>query len=260
VCFGYFAAVLGENHSKKGAVSGGKIGLENFDFFGVAMLTVLFEVVLVDDFIVEDLDEATPKYLSNRKKVALADSIIVNGFISKDGTTTMIFARLEAEANEQGDISAEVMKDIHAIIDPEAKKTGYKYWLNGGPPMTEAFVDIAGKDAMTFTPLVFLLSMVLLFLLFRRVSGALIPMAVVLFTFLSVLAVQTLLGYKLNNFTANIPVFIVAIGIADAVHIYSVWLMGKKEGLVNYEAVLKSLEKISLRKSATCQRISFKRF
>jgi len=199
--------------------------------------------VLVDDFIIEALEEATPEYLADRKKVALADSIIVNGFISKDGTTTMIFARLEAEANEQGDISAEVMKDIRAIIDPETKKTGYRYWLNGGPPMTEAFVDIAGKDAMTFTPLVFLLSMVLLFLLFRRVSGALIPMAVVLFTFLSVLAVQTLLGYKLNNFTANIPVFIVAIGIADAVHIYSVWLMGKKEGLLNQEAVLKSLEK-----------------
>ncbi|RLA66383.1 MAG: hypothetical protein DRQ78_04315 [Epsilonproteobacteria bacterium] len=199
--------------------------------------------VLVEDFIMEDLDEATPEYLAERKKVALDDPIVVDGFISKDGTTTMIFARLEAEANEDGDISAEVMKDIHAIIDPETKKTGYKYWLNGGPPMTQAFVDIAGKDAMTFTPLVFLLSMVLLFLLFRRVSGAFVPMAVVLFTFLSVLAVQTLLGYKLNNFTANIPVFIVAIGIADAVHIYSVWLMGKKEGLKNISAVQNSLEK-----------------
>ncbi len=199
--------------------------------------------VFVDDFIVEDLEEATLEYLAERKKIALSDSIIVDGFISKDGTTTMIFARLEAEANEGGDISAEVMKDIHAIIDPETKITGYKYWLNGGPPMTQSFVDIAGKDAVTFTPLVFLLSMVLLFLLFRRVSGALIPMAVVLFTFLSVLAVQTLLGYKLNNFTANIPVFIVAIGIADAVHIYSVWLMGKREGLANTRAVQNALEK-----------------
>ena len=198
--------------------------------------------VLVDDFI-ENIDDASQAYLDARKQIAINDSIIVNGFISKDGTTTMIFARLEADANEHGDISAEVMKDIHAIMDPEAKKTGYKYWLNGGPPMTQAFVDIAGKDAVTFTPLVFIFSMVLLFLLFRHVSGAMIPMMVVLFTFLSVLAVQTLLGYKLNNFTANIPVFIIAIGVADAVHIYSVWLMGKREGLPNTQAVQKSLEK-----------------
>ncbi|PTB87503.1 hypothetical protein C9925_01730, partial [cyanobacterium G8-9] len=161
----------------------------------------------------------------------------------RDGTTTMIFARLEPNANENGDISSEMMGYLTPLIESETNKTGYKYWLNGGPPMTQAFVDIAGSDAMIFTPLVFLSSMILLFLLFRRVSGALIPLGVVLFTFLSVLAVQTLLGYKLNNFTANIPVFIVAIGIADAVHIYSVWLMGKKEGKENLEAVFTSLQK-----------------
>jgi len=199
--------------------------------------------VLVDDFIVEDLQEATPAYLEERKKIATHDSIIVDRFISRDATTTMIFARLEANANEDGDISQEMMGYINTIIDSEEEKTGYKYWLNGGPPMTQAFVAIAGHDAMVFTPMVFLASMILLFMLFRRVSGALVPLAVVLFTFLSVLAVQTLLGYKLNNFTANIPVFIVAIGIADAVHIYSLWLMNKKEGLENKEAVAHSLEK-----------------
>ena len=199
--------------------------------------------VLVDDFIVEDLAEATPSYLEERKKIATSDSIIVDRFISKDASTTMIFARLEANANEDGDISAEMMGYLKKIIDPEEAKTGYKFWLNGGPPMTQAFVDIAGHDAMVFTPLVFLASMILLFMLFRRVSGALVPLAVVLFTFLSVLAVQTLLGYKLNNFTANIPVFIVTIGIADAVHIYSLWLMNKKEGLENKEAVAHSLKK-----------------
>jgi len=199
--------------------------------------------VIVDDFIVEDLSQVTPTYLQNRKEVATHDSIITDSFISKDGTTTMLFARLEPNANEDGDISSEMMGYLTPLIDAESKKTGYKYWLNGGPPMTQAFVDIAGSDAMIFTPLVFLSSLILLFLLFRRVSGALIPLGVVLFTFLSVLAVQTLLGYKLNNFTANIPVFIVAIGIADAVHIYSVWLMGKKEGHENKEAVYGSIKK-----------------
>ncbi len=199
--------------------------------------------VLVDDFIIEDLDEVADDYLTDRKKIAMSDRIIRDRFISQDGSTTMIFARLEAEANEKGDISAEMMSYVNKIIKEESAKTGYKYWLNGGPPMTQAFVEIAGNDAMTFTPLVFLSSMLLLLLLFRRVSGALVPMAVVLFTFISVLAVQTLLGYKLNNFTANIPVFIVAIGIADAVHIYSLWLMEKRAGVINKEAVFHSLQK-----------------
>ncbi len=199
--------------------------------------------VLVDDFITDDLGSVDTKYLQNRKEIATNDEIILDSFISKDGTTTMIFARLEPDANENGDISHEMMSYINPIIKAESNKTGYKYWLNGGPVLTEAFVDIAGNDAVVFTPLVFVFCMALLYLLFRQISGAVLPLGVVLFTFLSVLAVQTILGYKLNNFTANIPVFIIAIGIADAVHIYSVWLMKRREGFDTKEATYISLSK-----------------
>jgi len=199
--------------------------------------------VLVEDFIEEDLSNINSTYFEDRKKAALADEIILDSYISRDGTTTMIFARLEPNANEDQDISAEMMKAVHKIIDPEEKRTGYKFWLNGGPPMTEAFVQIAGQDAMTFTPLVALLSFILLWLVFRKLSGALIPLLVVIFTFLTVIAIQTMLGYKLNNFTANIPVFVIAIGIADAVHIYSIWLMRRKDGSSNFDAVHYTIDK-----------------
>ena len=198
--------------------------------------------ILVDDFI-EDLDELSPEFLAKRAKIAVEEPSVVNAFISKDAKTTMIVARLDADVNEDSVLIAEVMKDLRAIVSPEANVTGYKYWLNGGPVMTEAFIEIAGSDAMTFTPLVLLVAMLLLYLLFRRVSGSLIPIMVVLLTFLTVLAVQVMLGYKLNNFTANIPVFIVAIGVADAVHIYSVWLMKRREGANSVDAVHESLDK-----------------
>jgi predicted RND superfamily exporter protein len=155
----------------------------------------------------------------------------------------MIVARLDPDVNEDNVLIAEVMKDLHAIVAPETNTTGYKYWLNGGPVMTDAFIEIAGGDAITFTPLVLIVAMLLLYLLFRRVSGSLIPIMVVLLTFLTVLAVQVMLGYKLNNFTANIPVFIVAIGVADAVHIYSVWLTSRRENATNVEAVEITLSK-----------------
>ena len=198
--------------------------------------------VLVDDFI-ENLEELSPEFLAKRREIAMHDSMVVNGCISKDGKTTLIVARLDDAANNGSSITAEVMADLRKIINAEHTITGYKYWLNGGPVMTESFVTIAGHDAKVFTPLVLLFCVVLLYLLFRRVSGAVIPILVVLFTFLSVLAVQTLLGYKLNNFTANIPVFIIAIGIADAVHIYSVWLMKRREGLDTVGAVEFTLAK-----------------
>ncbi|RUM68222.1 MAG: hypothetical protein DSZ07_06900 [Sulfurovum sp.] len=198
--------------------------------------------IVVEDFI-QNINKATPTYLANRKEIATTDPLVVDAFISKDGTTTMISARLTPKVNDDSDKSLIIMDSLEKILAPERERTGYKYWLNGGPALNKAFVVIGTSDAMTFTPLVLLASMILLLLLFRRVSGSLIPIGVVVFTFLTVLAVQVLLGYKLNNFTANLPVFVVAIGIADAVHIYSVWLIHKREGMENELAVFESMKK-----------------
>ena len=198
--------------------------------------------IVVEDFI-KNIDNATPAYLAERKEIAISDPLVVDAFISKDGTTTMISARLTPKVNDDSDKSLIIMDSLEKILAPERELTGYKYWVNGGPALNKAFTVIGTSDAMTFTPLVLLASFILLLLLFRRVSGALIPLGVVIFTFLTVLAVQVLLGYKLNNFTANLPVFIVAIGIADAVHIYSVWILQKRQGDDNEEAVLHSMQK-----------------
>lgn len=196
--------------------------------------------ILVNDFI-ENIDNLTKEYLLERKNIALHDENILNGYISKEGKTTMIVARLDT--NDKEDISAKIMEDVNNIISKETNITGYKYWINGGPAMVQAFVKTAQDDSSTFTPIVFSLSILLLLLLFRKISGALLPLLVVLFTTMLVLTIQVTLGYKLNTFTINIPVFIVAIGIADAIHIYGIWLRKIKEGISTKEAVLFSLEK-----------------
>jgi hydrophobe/amphiphile efflux-3 (HAE3) family protein len=198
--------------------------------------------IIVEDFI-QNIDSESQEYFDDRKNIALKDPQIVNSLISKDGTTTMIVARLIAKAGENEDISFELMGYINDIIKDEVEKTGYKYWVSGGAAITTSFVTIAQDDGGFFTPLAIVSVMVLLFLLFRRVGGMLIPMAVVVFTMLIVLSIQVMLGYKLNNFTANIPVFIIAIGIADAVHVYIIWFAYRKEGMENKLAVQRTLEK-----------------
>jgi hydrophobe/amphiphile efflux-3 (HAE3) family protein len=198
--------------------------------------------VLVEDFI-QNIDNLDLGYLQKQKEIALNDRDMIGSFISKDGKTTMIIARLTPKVNDDGDKSFAIMAELEEILKPLRKETGYRFWLNGGPPLNTSFVTIAQNDGGTFTPLVIFTVLVLLYALFRRVSGALIPMGVVVFTFLTVLSIQVLLGYKLNNFTANIPVFIVAIGIADAVHVYIVWLMYRREGKSTKEAVYISMQK-----------------
>lgn len=200
--------------------------------------------VVVEDFIdMETLSEMSPQAFKAREKIALGEELIVERMISKDMKTTMIVARLTPKASDVENIDLILKAAVLKILEPEMKDGTTKFYLNGGPIINSAFIEIAQHDMGTFTPLVLLIVMLLLLLILRRPSAMLMSMAVVIFTFLIVLAMQTVLGFKLNNFTANMPVFIVAIGIADAMHILWIYIIARKSGKENFEAIHYSVQK-----------------
>ena len=197
--------------------------------------------ILVEDFI-EDIDALSPKQLQEKADVLQKEDQVVGRIISKDGKTTMIIGRMTPKAGDDPEVSAKLKAAVEEIVAAE-KNSGYTFHLGGGPILNMAFISLGEHDATTFTPLVLLISMVLLWIIFRRPSGMFLSISVVIFTFLIVLAVQVLLGYRLNNFTANMPIFVVAIGIADAMHLFWIYLIGRRKGLDNHEAIHYSVHK-----------------
>ena len=123
------------------------------------------------------------------------------------------------------------------------EKYGYEFYLNGGPIVNSAFIEIATADGALFTPLTLVITMIVLLLIFRKFSSMLTSMSVVIFSILIVLSIQVILGYKLNNFTVNMPVFITAIGIADAMHILWIYTVARKKGMDNHSAIHYSVSK-----------------
>ncbi|MBA3025326.1 MAG: MMPL family transporter [Sulfurimonas sp.] len=197
--------------------------------------------VVIENFI-GDIDALSIDDLVQKEKIALQEEMLLNRIISSDGKTTMIVGRLTPKAATTLGAS----KTIKSIVDgyiAEEKESGYEFYLAGGPVVNMTFSTLAKYDITTFTPLVLVIVMLLLWIVFRRPSGMLLSIAVVIFTFIIVLSLQVLFGYKLNNFTANMPIFVIAIGIADAMHLFWIYLMGRKKGLANYEAIHYSLEK-----------------
>lgn len=198
--------------------------------------------VLVEDFV---LDYATLGDDALRKKAEIIqqEDQVIGRIISKDLTTTMIVGRLTPKAGDDPQVSFKVRDAVLKILAPEEQKYGIKFYLNGGPALNTSFVEIAQHDGGIFTPAIILVAMLLLWIIFRRFSAMMMSISVVIFTFLIVLAVQVLLGYKLNNFTANMPVFVIAIGIADAMHLLWVYLIARRQGQSNREAIHYSVSK-----------------
>ena len=197
--------------------------------------------VLVEDFI-DDIDALSAEDLAEKARIIQNEDTVVHRLISEDGKTTMIVGRMTPKAGDDPEVAANLKASEEAIVAAE-EASGYDFRLGGGPILNMAFIDLGQHDAATFTPLVLLIAMILLWIIFRRPSGMFLSIAVVIFTFLIVLSVQVLLGYKMNNFTANIPVFVVAIGIADAMHLFWIYLIGRRKGMGNHEAIHYSVNK-----------------
>ncbi len=197
--------------------------------------------ILVEDFI-QDIDTLNTAVLKEKAQIILKEDQILGRIISTDLKTTMIVGRMTPKAGDDPEVSAKLKAAVEEIVAQE-EASGYDFRLGGGPILNMAFISLGEHDAATFTPLVLIISMILLWIIFRRPSGMFLSISVVVFTFLIVLAVQVLLGYKLNNFTANMPIFVVAIGIADAMHLFWIYLIGRKKGLDNHEAIHYSVHK-----------------
>lgn len=198
--------------------------------------------ILVNDFI-ENIDSLSDNDLREKKLIAVSDVQVNSLIISQDAKTTTISASLVPIEEHEELVNLEIRQLVEGIVEVEQEATGYTFHLNGLPVLTTEFVKIAKHDMVVFTPIIALIAFILLTTIFRKLSGAVLPFLVVLFSLLIVVSLQVSMGYKLNNFTANLPAFILALGIADAMHIYWVWLHAMRSGRDNFESIRFSLGK-----------------
>jgi len=201
-------------------------------------ISALEDELNVDNFIYED----NIGDLKVKEQIALKDRLILNHAISRDGTSTMLSVRLDTQTNTAEEVNLYVMDKLEKIALKYERKYGYKIAISGMPAVTASLVNVAVHDAIYIMPLSVIIVILFLWLLFRDVIGVFVPAIVILYTFLIVLSAQFILGYKLNNFTVNIPAFIAAIAIADSLHLVLAWRYYKKEKYSNKESVYLALK------------------
>lgn len=195
--------------------------------------------ILVENFI-EDRASLTKEQLREKEKIALNEDALVGRIISKDAKTTMIVARITPKGGNTVGASMSIVEAVNSYLEEE-NASGYEFYLAGGPVVNQTFSSLAIHDVTTFTPLVIMIVILLLWFVFRRVSGMLVSILVVIFTFTLVMSLQVVLGYKFNNFTVNMPVFIIAIAIADVMHLFWIYLLFRKNGANNEDAIYESM-------------------
>lgn len=200
-----------------------------------------------DDLIVGEFLAGLPydaRKLEAKKKTLLEDPILTKFLISPRLDLTQITLKIVAPQDFPDafpDAKASTMRVVERI---QAENPDLEIMLAGSVMLNNAFLEFAMNDQKTLVPLMFVFIIVTMTLLLRSFVGMLLPMIVLLTSIIfPMMLFMGLFGYPLNNASANTMQLMVAIAIADSIHIMAVFLRNMRHGMTRDEAIIDTLDK-----------------
>jgi len=99
----------------------------------------------------------------------------------------------------------------------------FKIYLTGSAAISGIFKQALTKDSQIFISLMIAMIVVVLFALFRRVSGVLLPLSCVLLTLVSTLSLMAALEVPFTMATQIMPTFLLAVVTGASIHLLAVF-------------------------------------
>jgi hypothetical protein len=173
-------------------------------------------------FVVDKFIKRLPETNKESKKLkedAIDNPLYSKRIISLDGDTTAII--IELESRQKDNLYKKItIKEIEKILKREEGE-GLKFYLSGPVVRDYYFAHYMQKDLKTFLPLVLLLIIFILILIFRNLIGIGLPLVTILCSLLWTMAFLYIYGASINNVTTILPPLIIALSVADSIHIIS---------------------------------------
>jgi uncharacterized protein len=170
----------------------------------------------------ENISELTKIEIEEKKSIALTDKIIKNRFISLDGKTAVVTAALIP--NVKGSPNYRLIAEkVRELVKPYEKDSGLTFHPIGADAYNDAYREVSEDDLKVMIPVDFILMIVLLLFVFRSIDGFMFPVGLVCIVILFTMATGAFLGFKYDNLSAAIPGILIAICMADSIHILSTY-------------------------------------
>lgn len=212
----------------------------------VQSLTTMEDITGEDGMIMvsplADKIPSTPQEVDRFVKAARNNSMFSEGLVSKDETATILFALPGFFAFEPSEC-INAYHEIKAIIDADPGPG--KIYFAGLPTVIAMNTAYMNRDNRVMLPIIALTVLLLLWLSFRSLRGIWIPISVVVAAVIWTFGALGALGMKINIISTSIPIVLVAMGIADGIHILHEYYHCLRNGLDNQSAVLKTMHEMN---------------
>ncbi len=215
-----------------------------------------------DELIVGDFLEKWPQGstdLEILKQRAQENSLYTNYILSEDHSMTAIVIKPlpcnpettgilieEGSCQPMSNIqNREMVTSITAILK-KYDADDFSISISGMPVVIEYLNITLEKDLGTIVPATFLMVMVFLGFLFRRISGVFYPIIIYTLSLLSAIGIMAAMDIPMTSITTVLPSFLLVISISDAVHILALFYPEYQKTGCREDAIVLAMKRAGL--------------
>jgi uncharacterized protein len=162
-------------------------------------------------------EEITPELVKNRSITVSQIDQIQNLFISQDMKTAVIYGLLKPVFGKKRD---------HHTLNIELNKlikkhdhSGLEFHITGWGPVSHAFERATYSDITLVVPILLALIAIVLFFIFNSWVGVVLPLAMTFIGIGMATGIAGYLGVSFNIVTSMLPVIMLAVSMADSIHL-----------------------------------------
>ncbi|MGH8524181.1 MAG: efflux RND transporter permease subunit, partial [Gammaproteobacteria bacterium] len=173
----------------------------------------------------------------------MENEMMLNGVVAPDGRVSLVVVELGVKQEDaEGQLRAyrafQAMVDNYRKAHPEFTDSVY---IAGVPIFIAEQKKLMDQDMATLFPLVLAIIGAVLIVYFRRPLGILLPMLNVIMCAVWTLGMMSVLKVPIDIITSALPVFLITICGADAIHMMNEYYTQRATGLAPKDAARQSL-------------------
>jgi predicted RND superfamily exporter protein len=196
---------------------------------------------LVQNFLHEIPEDKTA--LQKLKQKAIYNPLYRDSIISRDGSTAAIVVLTHEKPGDEA-YRKRLIHKTSLLLHEYETAVNKNFHIAGWTVTNLQLSEYMKKDLAQFIPIVYLIIIIVIFTLFRNVKIALLSFLNVSLCLSSTMGFLAMIGATVNNVTTIIPPLIMALSLADTIHVFTHYLSTKRENGDTANALLKAVHQV----------------
>ena len=231
--------------SNASPLSAARIGARSSQGYSVRVTNFQHTIAEGDDLLVADLiegaDALPPEVLAAARAVAIADPVLARRLVNEDASVTAVNVTLQFPGGDATEVTVAMAAARELSAKIEEAHPDLDVYITGIAALNNAFMEVSQQEMGRLMPLMFLAMFFVMIIALRSLSGTIATLALVGLSVVVAMGVAGFWKIGLTPPSAQAPIIIMTLAIADSIHILVTMLKEMKGGRSKLDSIVESI-------------------